>query len=57
MKFDKYCREKTDAQKSDASSEIIFLHYMTVHNRGLQFTTFVLKTHVELLHTYTSVEL
>ena len=57
MKFDKYCREKTDAQKSDASSEIIFLHYLTVHNRGLQFTTFVLKTHVELLHTYTSVEL
>ena len=31
-----------------ASSEIIFLHYINDDgNRGLQFTTFVLKTHVE----------
>ena len=46
MKFEKYFREITDAQKSDC---FIRNNFPPLYdgNRGLQFTTFVLKTHVE----------
>ena len=46
MKFEKYFREITDAQKSDC---FIRNNFPPIYdgNRGLQFTTFVLKTHVK----------